>query len=376
MKLRFTEYHLLQILKGFDQQHLPLDLFLSHYFRCHKALGAKDRRFVSDTAFGMMRWRALLDHLSEQSSAWESRYAIYRQFQPDNFFYVNTIPPHIRVSFPLSLFTLLCDQYGTEKAIILCQISNTEAPITIRINPLKTTREALLAKWKQEYEAKPCKYSPLGIQLKKRLPFDQMAEFKEGLFEVQDEGSQLIASKVEAKPGDLVFDYCSGSGGKSLAFAHRMQGEGMLYLHDVRPFVLEQARRRFLRAEISNWQELSPKHPLKNKLKGKLDWVLLDVPCTGTGTLRRTPDRKWKFSLEFLDECVGKQREIFTEALSYLKPGGKIVYATCSCLRQENEDQVAYFLKNYSLKMVGDPFVSLPSVDGMDGFYAVTLQRF
>ena len=116
-------------------------------------------------------------------------------------------------------------------------------------------------------------------------------------------------------------------------------------------------------------------HPLLDKLKRKMDWVLADVPCSGTGTLRRNPDMKWKFDQALVQRLVGEQRTIFEKALSFVKPGGKIVYATCSILSQENEEQLAHFLKTYDLKMVGDPFCSLPSFGGMDGFFAVTLER-
>ncbi|NGX55460.1 MAG: hypothetical protein KR126chlam2_01095, partial [Chlamydiae bacterium] len=267
------------------------------------------------------------------------------------------------------------NQYGEEKAMRLCQICNTPAPTTVRINPLKTTREELLAQWEKEYEVTPCDHSTYGIQFKKRIPFFTLDAFKNGLFEVQDEGSQLIALKVKSSPGDQVMDYCAGSGGKTLAFAHQMEGRGQIYLHDIRPLALQQARKRLCRAGIQNGQFLTPEHPLLEKLKKKMDWVLVDAPCSGTGTLRRNPDMKWKFDDDLVKKLVGEQRVIFERALSFVKPGGKITFATCSILREENEEQLAHFLKVYDLKMVGDPFVSLPSFGGMDGFFAVTLEH-
>ncbi len=374
MKVSFPEYHLFQLLKRFENQHLPLDLFLSQYFRAHKQLGSKDRRTIAEAVYGMSRWQALLDHLSEGRPTWEKRYSLYRGFQPDQFIYANTIPLHIRVSFPKELFDLLMADYGEEKAVHLCQICNTEAPIVVRINPLKTTREELLERW-QEYNVTPCKHSSLGIQFKQRAPLVAFPEFKEGLFEIQDEASQCAAQLVEVEPHNQVLDYCAGAGGKTLAFAHRMQNQGQIYLHDVRSYILEQAKKRLKRAGIQNVQFFHPEHPHLKTLKKKMDWVLVDAPCTGTGTLRRNPDQKWKFSLALLNELVGKQRMIFEQALSYVKPGGHIVYATCSILHAENEKQVAHFLETYDIKMEGSPFVSLPSYGEMDGFFAVKFRK-
>lgn len=376
MKYSFRDHHLFQILKQFSNQHLPLDLFLSRYFRFNKALGSKDRAQVSEAVYGMTRWRSLLNYLTDSEESWESKYAVYKNFQPNQYLYVNSIPLHTRISFPEELFTLLLDQYGEEKALRLCQICNTPAPITIRINPRKTTRSALIEKLQKnyDYDVTPCEISPLGIQCKRRFPFPTLPEYQEGLFEVQDEGSQLISELVQPKPGDQVLDYCAGAGGKSLAFAHHLEGEGQLYLHDIRPFAISQAKKRIRRAGIQNVQFLLPGHPQLQKLKKAMDWVVVDAPCSGSGILRRNPDMKWKFSLEMLRRLVTQQRNIFEQALSFLKPGGKIVYATCSLLQQENEAQIEHFCSTYSLQPDSDPFCSLPSFGGMDGFYALRLK--
>lgn len=375
MKLSFPEYHLFQILKRFDHQHLPLDLFINHYFRANKALGSKDRQQILENIYGMTRWLSLLDHLVEGQPSWEKRYQVYQTFQPDQFLYVNSIPLNVRVSFPEELFQLLVKQYGEEKAVKLCQICNTQAPITIRTNPLKISRDVLLDRFAQRFDVAPCEHSDLGILFKKREPLASLPEFKEGFFEIQDEASQLAASLVDVQPGQHVLDYCAGAGGKTLAFAHKLQNQGQIYLHDIRSFILTKARERLKRAGIQNAQYLPPDHAHLSKLKKKMDWVLVDAPCSGTGTLRRNPDQKWKFSQETLTRLLGQQRMIFEKGLSYLKPGGKIVYATCSLLRDENEKQVEHFLATYPLKLVKDPFVSLPTYGGMDGFFAVVLER-
>lgn len=372
MKYTFPEHHLFTLLKRFDNQYLPLDLFLSQYFRAHKALGANDRRLISESVYGMTRWKLLLDHLIDHNATWEKRYAIYRTFQPTNYQSVNSIPLHIRVSFPKELFDLLLKAYGAERASYLATLCNTAAPTTIRINPLKTTRDALLLLWKNTYDISPCKQSAYGITFKKRAPLMALPEFKAGLFEMQDEASQLVSELVNPSPTDQVLDYCAGSGGKTLAFAHKMEGKGQIYLHDIRPHILDKAKKRLARAGIENAQFLSGD---LSQLKKKMDWVLVDAPCSGTGTLRRNPDQKWKFSLDHFQKQIKLQRQIFEKALSFVKPGGKIIYATCSLLKEENEDQLNHFLKVHPIEMVGSPFISHPTFGGMDGFFSVTFQK-
>ncbi len=374
MKHSFVEHHLFQLLRRFDNQHLPLDLFLSRYFRAYKALGAQDRRTIATAVYGMCRWQGLIDYLIENEPSWQQRYALFRGFRPEQYLYVNTIPLHIRVSFPQELFSLLVKDYGEEKAIYLSQICNTEAPTTIRINPLKTTREEMVGKL-SEFEAFPTEKATYGVQLKRRAPLVAMPEFKEGYFEIQDEASQCVAEIVQAAPGDHMLDFCAGAGGKTLAIAPLLEGKGQLYLHDIRSFILEQAKKRFKRAGIQNVQFLQAGHSHLSTLVGKMDWVLVDAPCSGTGTLRRNPDQKWKFTPAMLNRLIGEQRVIFEQALAYLRPGGKIVYATCSLLKAENELQAEHFLHHHNLEWIGEPFSSLPTYDGMDGFFAATFRQ-
>jgi 16S rRNA C967 or C1407 C5-methylase (RsmB/RsmF family) len=221
----------------------------------------------------------------------------------------------------------------------------------------------------------PTSTSPLGITFQKKINFFELPEFKEGLFEVQDEGSQLLAFLVKAKPGQQVLDYCAGSGGKTLAFAPSMQNKGQIFLHDVRPKALLECRKRLRRAGIQNAQTVAHDSPKLSKLKKKMDWVLVDAPCTGTGTLRRNPDMKWKFSQEILSRLIGQQRMIFEKALSYMRPEGRIVYATCSILQEENQEQIEHFLKTYSLELEGETFQTFPALGGMDGFFGAILKK-
>ncbi|MCE2983800.1 MAG: RsmB/NOP family class I SAM-dependent RNA methyltransferase [Parachlamydia sp.] len=374
MKIPFRDHHLLTLLDAYDQQTLPLDLFISHYFREHSALGSKDRGFIAETIYALVRWQGLLDHLSE-STSWAKRYETYLATDFEAIQKRDDLPPYLRVSFPEHLFKLIADDYGIETAMELCLISNTPAPTTIRANALKISRDDLYQRWKETYSVTPTDISPDGITFQKKIHFFTLPEFKEGLFEIQDEGSQLLAGLVHANPGDNVLDYCSGSGGKTLAIAPRLNLKGQIYLHDIRPFALQEAKKRLKRAGIQNCQILQADSPQLARLKKKMQWVLADVPCTGTGTMRRNPDMKWKFDGEMLERLVGQQRMIFEKALSFLRPDGHIVYGTCSLLKEENQNQVLHFIKTYDLQIVGEIFQSLPSIGGMDGFFGVVLKR-
>ncbi len=368
----FREHHLLAFFEAYEQGQEPLDLALHYYFRAHKALGAKDRAYIAETVYALVRWRGLLDERCSQPPTWEKRLACFLEGDWDKA--DENMPPHIRLSFPKELFDLLVASHGLETASALCRISNSPAPTTVRANALKTTREALLTMWKERYQVAPCKEAPCGITFLQKINFFELPEFKQGLFEVQDEGSQLLAALVQAKPGDAVMDYCAGSGGKTLAFAPAMQNRGQIYLHDIRARALAESRKRLRRAGIQNAQVAPAEDAKLKRLKKNMNWVLVDAPCSGTGTLRRNPDMKWKFSLEMLQRLVGQQRTIFERALSYVRPGGHIVYATCSILKEENEEQIAHFLKTYPLERVGTAFQTLPSEGGMDGFFGTVFR--
>lgn len=371
----FRKKHILQILRDSEECTRPADGALGHYFRQHTSIGSKDRKWISETFYGMIRWLGLIDHFSSRPLTPENRLEVFLKLRPSDHKENVSIPPHVRVSFPKNFYSLLVQALGEKKAWEFCLISNEQAPTTIRANLLKTSREALLERWKEHYPISPCLQSSAGIVFEQRTNFFSMPEFKEGLFEVQDEASQIAASLIEARPGDHVLDYCSGSGGKTLALAHLLQGKGQIYLHDVRISALEQAKIRLRRAGIQNAQLVASDDPKKSSLKEKMDWVFVDAPCSGTGTLRRNPDMKWKFCEEDLHRLAALQREIFQSALTFAKPAGTVVYATCSVLPQENENQVRFFEENYGVQLQKAPFSSFPSTGGMDGFFAAVFKK-
>lgn len=364
----FRQHHFLELLRLFDFTKGPLDVFISLYFRNHPQLGSKDRLFIVERIYTYFRWKLLIEALIEEGHSLEDLVGEVFPLQPQR-----EVPAYIRVSFPEELYQALQRSFG-EKTSSICLACNEKAPITLRANLLKTTRASLIEKLRSHgVGVQEVGGISSALTLDRRLNMTSFPEFKEGLFEIQDAGSQKVADFLAACPGDLVLDYCAGAGGKTLAFAHRLQGKGQIFLHDVRKNALEEAKKRLRRAGVQNIQCIHADEREKlSRLKGKMDWVLLDVPCTGTGTLRRSPDIKWKFSEEMLASLVQEQRAIFTEGISYVKPGGYILYATCSLLREENEEQLSWFLEHFPVEVVGEPFSSIPTPI-MDGFFAVRL---
>lgn len=371
----FRRHHTLHILNAFENSTLPLDAFLSFYFRKNKAVGSKDRKEICETIYGIIRWKALIDYHCKSPITWEDRVNLLSEFIPESYEKDESIPLHIRMSFPKPYFKLLEDSLGIKRAIDFCLASNTQAPTTVRINPLKTTREDLFDLWKDIYPVELCEESKLGITFRKRVNFFALPEFKAGKFEIQDEGSQLVAEHLDIKPSDHILDYCAGSGGKTLAFAHLTENRGQIYLYDIRPKILREAQKRLKRACIQNAQVINEKKLKSKLLANKIDWILLDVPCGGSGTMRRNPDMKWKFELQSIEELVAKQRDIFEKSLKYLHSSGRIVYATCSVFPQENEEQIQYFMEKYNLELAQPLFSSFPQKGKMDGFFAAVLKR-
>jgi 16S rRNA C967 or C1407 C5-methylase (RsmB/RsmF family) len=351
---------------------IPLDIFLRNYFVKNKSIGSKDRKEICENVYKLIRHKALIDYFCSFPITWEKRIEKLNNFNFKNFLSNKSIPLHVRLSFPKIYFEKIKDSYGEKKAIDFCLISNETAPTTIRCNQIKITRDALFDILKEKYDVQKCKKSPYGIIFNKKINFFSAEEFKKGFFEIQDEASQLVSDLIDVKPKDHVLDYCAGSGGKTLAFAHKMNKTGQIYLHDIRDTILIEAKKRLKRANIENFQ-IKTTIELK-KIKQKMDWIILDVPCSGSGTLRRNPDIKWKFNFEDLQNLIILQKQIFDNVFKYLKKDGKIIYITCSIFPDENENQINYFLKKYNLK-IKNTFFSFPEKNSHDGFFACILER-
>lgn len=379
--------HIIRILDEYDESHMKfgsnfsLDLFLKKYFISHKSICLEDRSFIYDQVYNLIRNRILLEVIASKrnKSSWINRFDAYYNY---SYFYEQkknmNIPLYIRESFPKELYDLL---YVNHKENIenLLSTLNKRAPITIRANILKTDRFELKSLLKKEgFHVELTKYSPFGLTFlnKPELNFFSLDIFKQGYFEIQDEGSQLASLRVKCKPGDIVLDYCGGSGGKTLAFAPFMQNKGQIYIHDIRKHILLEAKRRLRRGKIQNFQIQPDKTQLLTQISNKCDWILLDVPCSGTGTLRRNPEYKYKFNIEKFNEIREVQQDILEESLLFLKPNGKIVYTTCSILHEENLSQITKFCEKHRFSIEDDAvFETFPKENGMDGFFSATLVR-
>jgi len=340
-------------------------------------LDAKDRAWIADKTYELYRWRGLIDHLSQGPHSWVNR---MRTFFTSNRWRSQTqntkLPHHVRCSFPESLFSKFEKQLGTKAAAELCNVLN-EPPVTfLRVNTSRVSRDKVYTfLTSRAVPVEKTVNSKVGLYMAEKQKLLELPEYRLGYVEIQDESSHLISQQVDAKPGDMVLDYCAGSGGKALCFAPPMLNRGHVYLHDNRDLKLFEARKRMRKASVKNYTLLPPGHPLLPKLRGKMDWVLVDAPCSQTGALRRNPDMKWTFSDDRLWLWVAQQREIFELALKYLKDSGKIVYATCSTLDEENAHQVRFFCEKFGLYLSHPPLHALPQSKGMDGFFVATMER-
>jgi 16S rRNA (cytosine967-C5)-methyltransferase len=281
------------------------------------------------------------------------------------------------------------DAFQREMAALL-----TPPPLDLRVNPLKATREDVLRAL-QDLGLRPeaSRMAPHGIRLKQRPSLARLPMLQNGEVEIQDEGSQLVAMLVDARPGERVVDFCSGAGGKTLAIAAQMANKGRIIACDVLANRLKRSTERFRRAGVHNIETkalTSEKDPWVKRRKGTFDRVLVDAPCSGTGTWRRNPDARWRQLGPGLDSLLPLQAGILASAARLVKPGGRLVYATCSLLPEENEDQVAAFLSAHpdfhvvplheaAPQLTGSAhpdYLSLtPARHDTDGFFAAVMQR-
>jgi 16S rRNA (cytosine967-C5)-methyltransferase len=256
----------------------------------------------------------------------------------------------------------------------------TPAPLDLRVNILKANREEVLEELKKDdIDAHLGKISPLSIRVFGRPPISQHFLYKEGAIEIQDEGSQMVAIVADAKPGEQVVDFCAGAGGKTLALGASMNNKGRIVAMDVLGGRLEKAKLRFRRAGLHNIEtrELSSERDKWVKRhQAHFDLVLVDAPCTGTGTWRRDPDKRWRMLGPGITELVPLQAQILESACRLVKAGGRLVYATCSLLPEENEDQIAAFIKSHPEFEAKEKFLKLtPAQNDTDGFFAAVLRK-
>ncbi len=418
MKARFTPAlfaHAEAVLGQLLRFEHPADAVVSRYFREHRQLGHADRAFVAETVFAVLRrgrslearcagqlsdrrrllaalavvrgWsqRELAPVLKTSEEAWLASAKAMRE---------EDMPPAVRCDLPDWLYEKLATQFGAEETLALAQAMNQSAPLDLRVNTLKTNRDALLAALAaDDIAGSATPLSPLGIRLREKPALSKHALFVDGAFEVQDEGSQLLGYLLEPKRGEMVVDFCAGAGGKTLLLGALMKNTGRLYAFDVSDKRLTNLKPRLARSGLSNVHPARIEHERDTKIKrlaGKADRVLVDAPCSGLGTLRRNPDLKWRQTEASVNELTAKQSAILDSAANLVRPGGRLVYATCSLLTAENEAIVQAFLARrtefvlvaaveilarHGAEVSGDMLRLLPHKHNTDGFFAAALER-
>ncbi len=392
----------------------PADAALSHFFRENPKLGGRDRAFIAEAVYGVVRHLRSLETLCDGRNgrqlllAWLARHGGHnlREFEAitreDEFKWLKEIkaaqltdrPAAVQLDLPDWLYEQLHESYG-ERLPELMRALNRPAPLDLRVNPMNSDRDAILAQLKAEgFAATATPYSPLGIRLKDKPALQKHPLFLNGQVEVQDEGSQLLGLLMAPKRGEMVCDFCAGAGGKTMLLGALMRSTGRLYAFDVSEKRLNNLKPRLKRSGLSNVQAQLIANERDTKVKrlaAKFDRVLVDAPCSGTGTLRRNPDLKWRQTPEALAELNAKQESILRSAATLVKIGGRLVYATCSLLREENEAVVEAFLTAHAeFKLVpagevltaqhiglamGDYLRLNPARHGTDAFFAAVLER-
>ncbi|HRF30035.1 MAG TPA: RsmB/NOP family class I SAM-dependent RNA methyltransferase [Azonexus sp.] len=418
MKARFTpalfahaEAVLGQLLR-FDH---PADAVVSRYFREHRQLGHADRAFVAETVFAVLRrGRSIEARCAGQLSdrrrllatlaivrGWSQRELapVLKASEEEWLAAAKAVPeadlpPAVRCDLPDWLYARLEQQFGADEVLALSRAMNQSAPLDLRVNTLKGDRDTLLAKLAaDDIAASPGALSPLAVRLRDKPALAKHPLFLEGAFEVQDEGSQLLGFLLEPKRGEMVVDFCAGAGGKTLLLGALMRNTGRLYAFDVSDKRLANLKPRLARSGLSNVHPARIEHERDQKIKrlaGKADRVLVDAPCSGLGTLRRNPDLKWRQDEKSVAELTVKQAAILAAAATLVRPGGRLVYATCSLLSAENDEIVAAFLEKHpdfsllpasavlgkqGIACEGDVLRLLPHKHNTDGFFAAAMER-
>jgi 16S rRNA (cytosine967-C5)-methyltransferase len=402
----------------------PADAKMSAFFRNNRELGNKERAFIAESVYGVMRRLRYLSMLTGNDEndpddarklilAWLLRVqghslreldAILTEQQKE---WAVEIKAKSTADLPLAvqadvrdwLWEKLVKQYGEIEALTICRSMMEQATLDLRVNTIKATPAEVLEQMHAEnmqnesaIEAMPL--SPIGIRMPNRIGISKHALFTEGKIEVQDEGSQLLSYLVAPKRGQMVADLCAGAGGKTLALGAMMRNTGRLYAFDVSEKRLNNLGKRLKRSGLSNInaQVINNENDLKLKrLNGKFDRVLVDAPCSGLGTLRRNPDLKWRQSQQDINELNTKQKNILSRAAKLVKAGGRVIYATCSLLAEENEAIAESFLEaNPEFILVpvneilaqqkinldtGNYLKLLPHLHGTDGFFAAVFEK-
>ena len=393
----------------------PADQALSRHFRNHRDLGQQDRAFVAETVFAALRRRRSLAAAAQSESPYSLVLACLVRLQGLSVRAMADVvrekdlpllerarsarpadqSPAIQADLPDWLWDRLAGQYGQEEARVIAGGLLGAAPMDLRANAVRTSRDDALTNLRAAgLDCEPTPYSPTGIRLADKPAINKQPLFVDGRVEVQDEGSQLLAAIVAPKRGEMVVDFCAGGGGKTLALGALMRNTGRLYAFDVSAKRLAGLDPRLARSGLSNVHPIviATENDLRAKrLAGKIDRVLVDAPCSGFGTLRRNPELKWRFGEKDVAELVAKQSRILAAAARLPRAGGRLVFATCSVMKEEGEEIAAKFLathpayaplscaailKGQGIALdTGEHLRLFPHLHHTDGFFAAAFER-
>lgn len=397
----------------------PADAVISAYFKKYAFLGSRDRGILAEGAYCWLRFRLRINHLAEIGagglSLRQAKLAllwsgagedVWAKGRPDDNEWLsrvvnvnaNDLSMEPKTCLPEWLFEKLQAQFGTERAYVFAATMLKGAPLDIRVNTLKSsTPEVIDALQAEGFQLAPIENLPEGLRVEGKPPLGRTDYFQNGWFEVQDAGSQWVSRLVAPRRGDLVVDFCAGAGGKTLAIAALMRNTGRVVAIDTSERRLQKLKPRAARAGVSNCSTMAindEEDPRLNTYYGKADRVVVDTPCSGMGTLRRNPDLKFRQDQHSVAELVVKQKSIIEHAARLVKPDGRLVYITCSVLKEENEDIVDDFLaKNQDFRLrrwvevlnpnerptgadqSTDTLRLWPDQSNSDGFFAAVLQR-
>ena len=381
-------------------EHKQADKVLKNTLKRDKRWGARDRGFIAETTYDIVRWKRLYSKIANVKEPYNRAnlfrlftvWATLKSIQIPDWPQFETTPTRkikgkfdelskirkYKESVPDWLDDLGLKELGKKWDKEIHSL-NQLADVILRVNTLKTTKEKLQNNLQElDIETESIKGYPQALKLVKRTNVFVTEAFKNGWFEVQDASSQKVAKFLNPKPGTRVVDTCAGAGGKSLHISSLMENKGQVIALDIYENKLKELKRRAKRNGVHNIETRTiDSNKVVKKLINKADKILIDAPCSGIGVLKRNPDSKWKLQPEFLESIKNTQREILDSYSRMVKPGGQMVYATCSILPSENEKQVQDFLERKSgkeFKFVKEEKV-FPSESGFDGFYMALLQK-
>lgn len=422
MKPQARIQSVIDVLQIMQDRPLPMDLLIGDYMRGRRYIGSKDRRYIAESLYDIVRHTARIGWVLRQAGAQDTPRAhvlawlvVYQdtddkrlqslfdssQYAPESLtpqelgfikklrsINVADMPESVQVECPQAYEDQLRALFGNDFAAEM-EAMLQPATLDLRANIFLKSREEVQQSLQQDgVETTLTPYSPWGLRCTDKAYLAKTKAFHKGWLAIQDEGSQMIAVLCDPQPGMQVLDFCAGGGGKTLALASAMQRKGRIVAMDTDAGRLEKGRDRYKKAQLADIIEVRPLDDKNRKWlrrqKEKFDVVLCDVPCSGTGTWRRNPDMRWRNYGPPFEELLQVQQEILQRASAAVKPGGRLVYATCSLLREENEAQVEAFLKENTIFEIktpentelGDPFMRLsPNRHNTDGFFAALLIR-